>query len=147
MKKINKYTTTESFNSDSNRLDAYNNYVALEKQENKIHTKKQGPQLHDASIVGDIVMYDKQGAKMVHCKPSEYSIETYSESQYTPIGIVIIPSSHTDDGKDVIMSLAVMSAQTPDNGVTDMETLVSQMDSGDVLLCFGGRGRQLSGFF
>lgn len=147
MKKINKYTTTESFNSDSDRLDAYNNYVALEKQENKIYTKKQGPQLHDASIVGDIVMYDKQGAKMVHCKPSEYSQKTYSDSQYTPIGIVIIPSSHTDDGKDVIMSLAVMSAQTPDIGVTDIETLASQKkDNGGVFLRFGGQGRQLNGF-
>lgn len=42
MKKVNKYTTTESFNSDSNRLNAFDNYVALEKQENKIYTKKQG---------------------------------------------------------------------------------------------------------
>lgn len=146
MKKVNKYQTTESFNGDSERLNSYDNFVALDKQENKIHTKKQGFQLHDASIVGDIVMYDKQGAKMVHCKPSEYSQETYPDSQYTPIGIVIIPSSHTDDGKDVIMSLAVMSAQTPDNGVTDMETLASQIDSGDVLLRFGGQGRQLVGF-
>lgn len=146
MKKINKYTTTKSFNSDSDRLDAYNNYVALEKQENKIYTKKQGPQLHDASIVGDIVMYDKQGAKIVHCKPSEYSQETYPDSQYTPIGIVIIPSSHTDDGKDVIMSLAVMSAQTPDEGVTDVNILESQTSSGDVLLRFGGQGRQLNSF-
>lgn len=83
---------------------------------------------------------------MVHCKPSEYSIETYPEAQYTPIGVVIIPSSHTDDRKDVIMSLAVMSAQTPDIGVTDADVLTSQMDSGDVLLRFGGQGRQLSGF-
>lgn len=146
MKKVNKYQTTESFNGDSERLNSYDNFVALDKQENKIHTKKQSPELHDASIVGDIVMYDKQGAKMVHCKPSEYSIETYPEAQYTPIGVVIIPSSHTDDRKDVIMSLAVMSAQTPDIGVTDADVLTSQMDSGDVLLRFGGQGRQLSGF-
>ena len=102
--------------------------------------------LHDASIVGDIVMYDKQGAKMVHCKPSEYSIGTYPKEQYTPIGVVIIPSSHTDDGKDVIMSLAVMSAQTPDIGVTDANVLTSQINSGDVTLHFGGQGRQLNGF-
>lgn len=91
-------------------------------------------------------MYDKQDTKIVHSKPSKYSQETYPDSRYTPIGIVIIPSSHTDDRKDVIMSLAVMSAQTPDEGVTDMETLASQMDSGDVLLRFGGQGRQLNGF-
>lgn len=146
MKKVNKYQTTESFNGDSERLNSYDNFVALDKQENKIHTKKQSPELHDVSIVGDIVMYDKQGAKMVHCKPSEYSIETYPEAQYTPIGVVIIPSSHTDDRKDVIMSLAIMSAQTPDIGVTDADVLTSQMDSGNVTLRFGGQGRQLNGF-
>lgn len=80
MKKVNKYQTTESFNSDSERLNSYDNFVALDKQENKIHTKKQGQELHDASIVGDIVMYDKQGTKMVHCKPSEYSQKTYPDS-------------------------------------------------------------------
>lgn len=44
------------------------------------------------------------------------------------------------------MSLAVMSVLTPDNGVTDMGTLEGQMESANVLLYFGGEGRQLSGF-
>lgn len=89
-------------------------------------------------------MYDKQGSKMVHCKPSEYSQETYPDSQYTPIGIVIIPSSHTDDGKDVIMSLAAMSVQTPDDGVSTLEEAQEQV--GNLSLRFGGQGRQLVGF-
>ena len=144
MNYINKFNLTSEFEAAKEQLQALEHYVAYDAQADKVYLKKVEIPLHDASIVGDIVMYDKHGAKMVHCKPSEYSQETYPEAQYTPIGIVIIPSSHTDDGKDVIMSLAVMSAQTPDTGVTDMETLASQ--GGDVSLRFGGEGRQLSGF-
>lgn len=33
MKKVNKYQTTESFNGDSERLNSYDNFVALDKQE------------------------------------------------------------------------------------------------------------------
>ena len=146
MKYINKFDKSENFESAKEALDALEHYLAYDSEADKVYLKKVEIPLNDASIVGDIVMYDNQGAKMVHCKPSEYSLETYPDSQYTPIGVVIIPSSHTDDGKDVIMSLAVMSAQTPDEGVTDMETLASQIDSGDVLLRFGGQGRQLVGF-
>lgn len=146
MKYINKFNKTSKFEAAKEELNTLKHFVAYDVEANKINLKKVEIPLHDASIVGDIVMYDKQGAKMVHCKPSEYSIETYPEAQYTPIGIVIIPSSHTDDGKDVIISLAVMSAQTLDDGVKDMETLNSQIKSKDVLLRFGGQGRQLIGF-
>lgn len=45
MKKVNKYQTTESFNSDSERLNSYDSFVALDKQESKIYTKKQGSEL------------------------------------------------------------------------------------------------------
>lgn len=146
MKYINKFSSTESFESAKETLDSLEHYVAYDSEADKVYLKKVEIPINDASIVGDIVMYDKQVNKMIHCKPSEYSIETYPEVQYTPIGVVIIPSSHTDDGKDVIMSLTVMSAKTPDDGVTDAKVLASQIESGDVLLCFGGQGRQLSGF-
>lgn len=143
MKQINKYKNKSEFENDKLNLENFDNYVALDSEYNKIYLKEiqKG---NDASIVGDIVMYDKQGAKMVHCKPSEYSIEKYPEAQYTPIGVVIIPSSHTDDGKDVIMSLAVMSAQTPDEGVSTLEE--AQTQESNLSLRFGGQGRQLSGF-
>ena len=142
MKYINKFSSTESFESAKEALEALEHYVAYDSEADKVYLKKLP--LNDTSIVGDIVMYDKQGAKMVHCKPSEYSIETYPEAQYTPIGVVIIPSSHTDDGKDVIMSLAVMSAQTPDEGVSTLEE--TQTQGSNLSLRFGGHGRQLSGF-
>lgn len=72
--------------------------------------------LHNVSIVGNIAIYDKTNNKIIHCKPVEYSQETYPEENYIPIGIVVIPSKHTDDGKDIIMSLAVMSSKHPDTG-------------------------------
>ena len=145
MKYINTFSSTESFESAKETLDSLEHYVAYDSESDKVYLKKVEIPLNDASIVGDIVMYDKQGNKMVHCKPSEYSIETYPEAQYTPIGVVIIPSSHTDDGKDVIMSLAAMSAKTPDKGITTTEDLSGQTSS-DYYLRFGGEGRELTGF-
>lgn len=41
MKKVNKYQTTELFNNDSQRLNGYENFVALTKDDNFVHTKKQ----------------------------------------------------------------------------------------------------------
>lgn len=40
MKKINKYQTTELFNNDSARLNGYENFLALTKDNNLVHTKK-----------------------------------------------------------------------------------------------------------
>lgn len=40
MKKINKYQTTELFNNDSARLNGYDNFLALTKDNNLIHTKE-----------------------------------------------------------------------------------------------------------
>lgn len=69
MKYINKFKTTESFESAKETLKTLEHYVAYDAQADKVYLKKVEMPLHDASIVGDIVMYDKQGAKMVHCKP------------------------------------------------------------------------------
>lgn len=35
MKKINKYLTTELFTTDKGRLDEYNHFIALTKDDNK----------------------------------------------------------------------------------------------------------------
>lgn len=40
MKKISKYQTTQLFNSNSERLNGYENFVALTKDDNLVHTKK-----------------------------------------------------------------------------------------------------------
>ena len=46
----------------------------------------------------------------------EYSLDIYPSEQYTPIGVVVVPSSHTDDGTARVISLASMDYNNPDNG-------------------------------
>lgn len=41
MRKINKYQTTELFNNDNSRLNSYKNFIALTKDDNTIHLKKE----------------------------------------------------------------------------------------------------------
>lgn len=40
MKKVSKYQTTQLFNSVSERLNGYENLVALTKDDNLVHTKE-----------------------------------------------------------------------------------------------------------
>lgn len=46
----------------------------------------------------------------------EYNLDIYPKEQYTPIGVVVVPSSHTDDGTARVISLVSMSNETPDSG-------------------------------
>lgn len=38
---------------------------------------------------------------------------------YTPIGVTVVPASHTDDGTARVISLAAMDYNNPDNGTTE----------------------------
>lgn len=54
--------------------------------------------------------------------------------KYTPIGVVVVPTSHTDDGTARVISLASMDYNNPDNGNTD----------GHVDIAWGGYGSDIS---
>ena len=54
--------------------------------------------------------------------------EDFPTEDYTPIGVVVVPSSHTDNNRPRIMSLAIMSCEDPENGafienISDLLTL------------------------
>ena len=53
---------------------------------------------------------------------------------YTPIGVVVVPASHTDDGTARVISLASMDYNNPDNGKTE----------GHVNIAWGGYGSDIS---
>ena len=65
----------------------------------------------DNFVAGDIVLWD--GEKKVVADPNGFSLPT---SGYTPIGVVVIPASHMDDGHARMMSTRWMSCEDPENG-------------------------------
>ena len=70
-------------------------------------------------VAGDIVLWD--GEKKVVADLNGFSLPT---SRYTPIGVVVIPASHMDDGKARMMSTRWMSCESPENGSNEPETMV-----------------------
>lgn len=93
MKKVNKYQTTQLFNDDSQRLNGYENFVALTKDDNLVHTKR-GPipgviyinQLESdpaRMITGDvnseIIQWIRQNSHRVLAKKTGEGTVTYIE--------------------------------------------------------------------
>lgn len=60
-------------------------------------------------IVGSVAYYDGSTVKFAFK-------ENYTSPMGTPIGVVVIPQSHMEDGRCRVMSLANMSYKTPETG-------------------------------
>ena len=70
------------------------------------------------------MLYNNINDKKIAIPYSNLNATDYPSSQYTPIGVVVIPSSHDvyGTGECGIMSLVNMSTSTPDKG--DIEQLI-----------------------
>ena len=90
--------------------------------------------------VGDVCFYDKEQDKLIIV--SEWSAETHPASRYTPIGIVVIPSSHDvyGTGEAGVMSLKTMSCTDPQSGSSND----SNTSSNRVYMCWGDNSTDIS---
>ena len=101
---LTKFETEESVQQSSN----FPHVISVEE------TEKVGYSFvlkEDNFVAGDIVLWD--GEKNVVADPNGFSLPS---SGYTPIGIVVIPASHMDDGQPRMMSTRWMSCNDPENG-------------------------------
>lgn len=73
--------------------------------------------------VGDVCFYDKEQDKLIIV--SEWSVETHPASRYTPVGVVVIPSSHDvyGTGEAGVISLRAMHCNTPSTGGTSEQSM------------------------
>ena len=73
----------------------------------------------------DIVLYDKNAAKLIIVKNAYFSGEKYPSEGYTPVGVVVVPASHNvyGDGSCGVMSLVNMNCDTPDTGSTATDSI------------------------
>ena len=122
---LNLYNTTSAFEGDSEILDAKEHYVAETLDDDMAHFKEYKVELPvkpiESSLAADICIVDNGGNKYI-VDGTTYSTDLFPLDQYTPIGIVVVPASHTDDGTARVMSLAAMNCNTPDVGSTDGHT-------------------------
>lgn len=68
------------------------------------------------TIAGDVCIVDNATLDKYFITPD--SIKCINPDKYTPIGLVVIPQSHTDNNTVRIMSLKFMSPSHPDDGNT-----------------------------
>ena len=68
----------------------------------------------------DIVLYDKNAARLIVVKNGNWTVEKYPSEGYSPVGVVVVPASHDvyGDGSCGVMSLVNMNLDTPDTGST-----------------------------
>lgn len=85
------------------------------------------------TIAGDIA-YMKDG------KVAFASVEEWNDNLGTPIGVVVIPSSHDDEGYSTIISLHNMSCQNPEDG-----TLTGNYVSDDNYMTWGNNNTFVPG--
>ena len=122
---LNLYNTTSAFEGDSEILDAKEHYVAETLDDDMAHFKEYKVELPvkpiESSLAADICIVDNGGNKYI-VDGTTYSTDLFPLEQYTPIGVVVVPASHTDDGTARVMSLAAMNCNTPDVGSTEGHT-------------------------
>ena len=67
----------------------------------------------------DICLVNNDTLDKIIVDGEEYNLDIYPLKQYTPIGVVVVPASHTEDGTARVMSLASMDYNNPEVGSTD----------------------------
>ena len=131
------YINQSEFDSNKEELNQLNHYTALKKEEKELEYKSFKVELPvkpiESSSAADICIVDNGGNKYI-VDGTTYSTDIFPAEQYTPIGVVVVPASHTDDGTARVMSLASMDYNNPNNGNTN----------GHVNIVWGGYGSDIS---
>ena len=82
------------------------------------------------TVAGDVCVWD--GSKKRFFRFSDNPTDDITK--YSPIGVVVVPASHTDDGTARVMSLVSMDYNNPETGSTD----------GHVGMAWGGYNSDIS---
>lgn len=114
MKHLTIFNSLDHYNEVKNSLVLPN--VSIIRGDNKIHylQKTNDTQTTEAQP-GDIVYY-------ANGKKNWINPDNWTDSLGTPIGVVVIPTSHCENGENgIMMSLANMSLKTPEQGTLSNE--------------------------
>ena len=119
------YNTTPEFESNKDVLDLKRHYTAETLDNKYIHFKNYNIKPEDVikpiseSVAADICLVENNSLNKYIADGNSYSIDLFPLEQYTPIGVVVVPASHTDDGTARVMSLSAMDYNNPEVGSTD----------------------------
>ena len=111
MNYINKFETTEDYTQalGGGQLADLEHFIAYTKDTETVYLKGKPD-------MADIALYDNTTDSIITIHGYNYNATAYPTNRYTPIGIVVVPKSHDDNGKAHIMSLNYMRCDTPKIG-------------------------------
>lgn len=128
-KHLKLFQTQEDFNNGNAELTIP--WVSYTVETNTVTYK--------SSAIPDVagIIVCSNGTIRKYLTASDY-LSTGAPSGFTPIGVVVIPKSHTADGKGRMISLNFMSVDNPDNGTPlyDFNTV----SESDLKIYWGGEG-------
>ena len=118
------YNSISQFETEKESLDSKRHYTAETLDDKNIHFKNYNIKPEDfikpisASTAADICLVENNTLEKYIVDANNYDINIFPSEQYTPIGVVVVPASHTDDGTARVISLASMDYNNPDPGNT-----------------------------
>ena len=88
------------------------------------------------AVACDICLYNKTTDKLLIVEASKFNISEYPSSNYSPVGVVVIPGSHDvyGDGSCGVMSLKEMNYSTPDTGSTSYQQIYWGQNGVDIYI-------------
>ena len=120
------YNSTSQFEAEKETLDNKKHYTAETIDDKNIHFKNKRVILPikpvEESVAADICLVENSTLNKYIVDGNSYSVDLFPAEQYTPIGVVVVPASHTDDGTARVISLVAMNPNTPDSGSTEGHT-------------------------
>ena len=75
--------------------------------------------------VGDILLYNKKICKIIIANGKLYNNNIFPLDKYIPIGIIVVPSSHTYNNMARAVSLAEMDCSNPNKGNTQCHKYIN----------------------
>lgn len=67
-------------------------------------------------IAGTAIVYDTKASQLITVAGEDYNVTDYPQDKYIPVGVVIMPASHSEDGMARMMSCKLMGVKTAADG-------------------------------
>ena len=86
------------------------------------------------AVACDVCICNKSTGKLLIVEAAKFNVTEYPSSNYSPVGVVVIPGSHNvyGDGSCGVMSLKEMNYNTPDTGSTSYQDIRWGQDGTDI---------------
>ena len=114
LKKFNQFSEYENYINSSDVVLPNVSYI--ENDNIVMYNPLGGGDDELLEIAGTAIVYDTNTSKLKPIAGEAYNTTDYPQDVYIPVGVIVMPASHTEDGYARMMSLKLMGVKTLDDG-------------------------------